>query len=149
MGEDKQIFGKIDERKKIFDFLLGEEWLRLKPYRCTAGALTIGVGRNLDAKGISVTESFMLLLNDIEEHERFLEEHVPGYRAMTVKRKCALNSMVHALGRRGFLNFTCMRAALEAGDWPRAALELRDSKWYRTPELTARVDRLARMIKEG
>ncbi|NBW16869.1 MAG: lysozyme, partial [Caulobacteraceae bacterium] len=26
---------------------------RLKPYRCTAGKLTIGVGRNLDDRGIT------------------------------------------------------------------------------------------------
>jgi len=28
--------------------LVRHEGLRLKPYRCTAGRLTIGIGRNLD-----------------------------------------------------------------------------------------------------
>ena len=32
--------------------LVQHEGLRLKPYRCTAGKLTIGVGRNLEDKGL-------------------------------------------------------------------------------------------------
>jgi len=37
----------------LSDALIRDEALRLKPYRCTAGKLTIGVGRNLDDRGIS------------------------------------------------------------------------------------------------
>ena len=37
------------------------EGLRLKPYRDTAGKLTIGVGRNLDDVGVSEAEAFALL----------------------------------------------------------------------------------------
>ena len=38
---------------------------KLMPYKCTAGKLTIGVGRNLEARGISKDESDLMLRNDI------------------------------------------------------------------------------------
>jgi lysozyme len=38
---------------KLIAELVKDEGLRLKPYKCTAGKTTIGVGRNLDDVGIS------------------------------------------------------------------------------------------------
>ncbi|MFA6660842.1 MAG: lysozyme, partial [Bacilli bacterium] len=38
---------------RIKEQLVRHEGLRLKPYRCTADKLTIGIGRNLDDCGIS------------------------------------------------------------------------------------------------
>ncbi|MFD2234837.1 glycoside hydrolase family protein, partial [Phaeospirillum tilakii] len=45
--------------------LIRDESLRLKPYRCPAGKLTIGIGRNLDDVGISREEAETLLDHDI------------------------------------------------------------------------------------
>ena len=39
--------------KTLSSSLVRDEGLRLKTYRCTAGKLTIGVGRNLDDCGIT------------------------------------------------------------------------------------------------
>jgi Phage-related lysozyme (muraminidase) len=39
------------------DQLIDHEGLKLEPYECTAGKLTIGVGRNLEDRGISVDEA--------------------------------------------------------------------------------------------
>ena len=50
--------------QKITDQLIRHEGLRLTPYRCPAGRLTIGVGRNLEEKGISEQEAMVLLEND-------------------------------------------------------------------------------------
>ena len=41
------------------------EGLRLKPYKCTAGKITVGVGRNLDDVGITEEEAMMMLHNDM------------------------------------------------------------------------------------
>lgn len=38
---------------KLEKDLIRDEGLRLKPYRCTADKLTIGVGRNLEDNGIN------------------------------------------------------------------------------------------------
>ncbi|WP_207930824.1 hypothetical protein [Candidatus Syntrophosphaera thermopropionivorans] len=45
--------------------LVIHEYLRLKPYRHTAGQLTIGIGRNLDVCGISQKEAYAVLDRDI------------------------------------------------------------------------------------
>jgi lysozyme len=47
--------------------LTTHEGLRLKPYLCPAGKLTIGIGRNLEGKGITKQEAIMLLEYDIQE----------------------------------------------------------------------------------
>jgi len=44
--------------KKIADQLILHEGLRLKPYHCPAGKHTIGIGRNLEDKGITEKEAF-------------------------------------------------------------------------------------------
>ena len=50
--------------------LILEEGLCLKPYRCSAGKLTIGVGRNLDDNGISKQEALFLFKNDVALAEK-------------------------------------------------------------------------------
>jgi lysozyme len=50
--------------KKLADQLIKHEGLRLKPYHCPAGKHTIGVGRNLEDKGITEKEAVILLEND-------------------------------------------------------------------------------------
>ena len=61
MSIDKDFHGKLAEQ------LTKHEGLRLKPYHCPAGKLTIGIGRNLEDKGITEKEARMLLENDIQE----------------------------------------------------------------------------------
>ena len=51
--------------KRLKDMLIRHEGLKLKPYLCTAGKLTIGVGRNIQDRGITYQEAMMLLENDI------------------------------------------------------------------------------------
>ncbi|MDY0127369.1 MAG: hypothetical protein RBR69_04500 [Candidatus Cloacimonadaceae bacterium] len=43
---------------RIKEQLVRHEGLRLKPYRCTAGKLTIGIGRNLNDCGITQSEAY-------------------------------------------------------------------------------------------
>ena len=49
----------------LIDSLKRHEGLRLKPYTCPAGKLTIAYGRNLDDVGVSKEEAHMLLYNDL------------------------------------------------------------------------------------
>ena len=57
--------------------LIRHEGLRLKPYRCTAGKLTIGIGRNLDDCGISQKEAYAMLERDIADCEQWLIDEIP------------------------------------------------------------------------
>ena len=65
-------------KNRIKAQLVRHEGLRLKPYRCTAGKLTIGIGRNLDDCGISQKEAYAMLERDILECEQRLLEEIPN-----------------------------------------------------------------------
>ena len=111
--------------QKVKEQLLRHEGLRLKPYRCTAGKLTIGVGRNLDGCGISRTEAYVLLENDIQNCEKQLLDEIPEiYNALDEVRKSVLLNMCFNMGITGLLSFQNTLAFIEVGDWERAATEL-------------------------
>ncbi len=63
--------------ERIREQLLRHEGLRLKPYRCTTGKLTIGIGRNLDDCGISQKEAYAMLERDIVDCEQWLIDEIP------------------------------------------------------------------------
>ena len=51
--------------KRMREQLILHEGLKLTPYRCTSDKLTIGVGRNLDDRGISEETAMQMLDEDI------------------------------------------------------------------------------------
>lgn len=112
----------------IMDMLYRHEGLRLKPYRDTVGKLTIGVGRNLDDKGITEQEATYLLRHDIDETWNALGK-IPAFKSLSRQRQAALVDMAFNLGIAGLMGFKRMWAALEAGDFETAAAEMLDSKW--------------------
>jgi len=79
---------------RIKEQLVRHEGLRLKPYRCTAGKLTIGIGRNLDDSGISQSEAHIMLINDIMNCEKQLQAKIPDiYDGLDEVRKSVLLNM--------------------------------------------------------
>jgi lysozyme len=132
--------------RSIEDQLILHEGLKLKPYRCTAGKLTIGVGRNLDDKGISRDEAMILLRNDIKDITGQLERY-SWFRALGPVRRKVLIDMCFNLGMAGLLGFQKMIEALERGDYERAANEMIYSRWYR--QVGERGRRLERMMRTG
>ena len=74
--------------------LVRHEGLRLKPYRCTAGKLTIGIGRNLDDRGISLKEAYAMLERDIVDCEQWLIDEIPEvYNKLDEVRQSVLLNM--------------------------------------------------------
>jgi len=120
---------------------------RLKPYRCTAGKLTIGVGRNLEDRGISREESAMLLANDIADMERELQRALPWVARLDEVRARVLVDMAFNMGIVGLLNFKRTLATVEAGDYQQAATMMLDSKWAK--QVGGRAERLSRMMLTG
>lgn len=128
--------------------LLRHEGLRLKPYRCTAGKLTIGVGRNLEARGISQQEADMLLENDILDCERQLLDSIPMvYEGLNETRQNVLINMCFNLGLKGLLNFKNTLSHIEAGDWERAANGMLASRWAK--QVGLRAIELAEQMRKG
>lgn len=120
---------------------------RLKPYHCTAGKLTIGVGRNLEDRGISREESAMLLANDIAAEERELLRALPWVATLDEVRARVLLDMSFNMGLVGLLGFRRTLAAVQAGQYQQAATMMLDSKWAQ--QVGTRAERLARMMATG
>lgn len=127
--------------------LIRHEGLELKPYVCTGGKLTIGVGLNLE-DGITREEALYLLWSRIGQCIRDLQTFRWWYHLDEARRN-ALIDLRYNLGPTRFRGFKRMLAALEAHDWPQAAAEMRDSKWAREDVQPERSERLIRMMETG
>jgi len=150
---------KID-LDKLKDQLIEHEGLHLKPYRCPGGYWTIGVGRNLEGKGITSEEAVelfkhgikksqasMLLENDIDECIANLKSIFPHFKRLKEGRQRALIDMRFNLGPSRFRTFKKMIAALHKRDYYSAAREMLDSRW--ASQVGRRAHRLAKMMEEG
>lgn len=131
----------------LIEQLKRHEGMRLKPYKCTAGKLTIGYGRNLEDKGISKHEAELMLSNDIHEVQDELTKRLPVYFKLNQARKDALANMGFNLGVTGLLKFKKMISALESGDYNLAAAEMLDSRW--ASQVGQRSKELAEQIRTG
>ncbi len=113
---------------RIIEQIKQHEGLKLKPYRCTSGKLTIGYGRNLEAKGISKGEAESMLLSDIAEVEERLVR--AGFLSgLNDARKAVLINMAFQLGFNGLSRFRNMLAAVQSEQYVLAASEMLDSLW--------------------
>ncbi|WP_036591240.1 glycoside hydrolase family protein [Oceanospirillum maris] len=126
--------------------LKAHEGLRLKPYRCTEGKLTIGVGRNLEDRGITEDEALYLLANDVDDVLKRLQE-VSVFNQLDTARQAVLANMAFQLGFSGLSKFRRMWAALETEHYDQAAMEMMNSRWaVQTPN---RAYQLSVMMREG
>lgn len=109
------------------------EGLRLKPYKCTAGKLTIGYGRNLDDVGISQAEADMLFERDFAKAEadarRLCKEFDIDVDSLIEQRFYVLTDMMFNLGYSRLSKFKKLLYALKTGSYETAAREMLDSNW--------------------
>lgn len=123
------------------------EGLKLKPYECPTGYITIGYGRNIQQNGITLAEAEMLLDNDIERVIKELEKWPSVFNELSENRKAALIDMSYNLGFNKLFQFRNFLAALQKKDFDLAAKEMLDSKW--AAQVGNRATVLASMMKEG
>lgn len=127
--------------------LTRDEGLRLKPYRCTAGKLTIGVGRNLDDVGISQGEAEIMLRNDIDRATEGLDREIPWWRALDPVRQRVMVNMAFNLGIRGLVGFKNTMELIRCGEYLDAAQHMLATKWAK--QVGPRAERLALMMRDG
>lgn len=130
----------------IKEMLTLHEGLELKAYKCTAGKITIGVGRNVEELGITHDEAMYLLSNDIERVVAELKANVPAYDSLSDVRKSVLIDMCFNLGISRFLQFKNFLAAVEGGEFVTASAEMLDSRWAN--QVGQRAHRLSKMMLE-
>jgi len=115
--------------KELTRWLEHHEGVRLKPYYCTSGKLTIGVGRNLEDVGISRSEAQFMLENDIIRVMKQMDESIPFWRELSQVRQLVLLDMAFNLGVFGLTKFRNTLALLEAGEYEAASEEMLNSRW--------------------
>lgn len=132
--------------QKLTELLIEHEGLRLKPYRCPSGKLTIGIGRNLEDVGITKAEAMFLLANDIKRVSAELNAF-DWFKGLDPVRQLVLMDMCFNLGLSNLLKFKKMISALERGDYDKAHVEMLDSLW--ATQVGSRAWKLAKMMKHG
>lgn len=128
--------------------LIEHEGWENKPYRCPEGALTIGVGHNLDAKGLCDDAIFVQLDYDIVEAKRGAAKVLERlWAGLDEVRQEVLVMMVFQLGEKGVSRFRKMIEAIGKKDYALAAREMLDSRWaQQTPN---RARELSKMMESG
>lgn len=127
------------------------EGLKLKPYICPAGVLTVGYGHTKNVKaGQTITEEKAeeLLEQDLEEFEKAVLKHVTV--KLNENQFAALVSFVFNLGAGNFKKSTLLKRVNE-GKHSEAAFEF--SRWNRAggkvlPGLSRRREMEARLYNE-
>lgn len=130
---------------QLSEMLLRHEGFMARPYRCTEGKLTVGIGRNLDEVGLSKPEALFLLDNDIIRLRKFLSKF-PWFNDLNPARQDALIDMAF-MGEGNFQEFHLMLRALENGRYEVAAMQMLASKW--ATQVGKRSTELAQMMREG
>lgn len=135
-------------RSEIKEMLIKDEGWRNKPYRCPAGKLTIGVGHNLDANGLSDDVIENILDEDIDAAEKFaIEVFGSAFHGFEVGRQMAIVGMIFQLGTGGFRKFHRTIKAMKEGRWGDAADYGMQSLWAK--QTPARARRVTEMLRTG
>jgi lysozyme len=122
-----------------------DEGLRLKPYRCTAGKLTIGYGHNLDDLGISQKVADIMLEEDAEIadtacYKIFGEQ----YENWSENRRLGWLNLAFNLGHGRLLQFRNTIRAARIEDWQEVEKGLRASLWFK--QVGKRAERVIKMV---
>ena len=132
---------------KMIDELVDHEGLELHPYEDSLGITTIGVGRNLEERGISEDEAFYLLKNDIEIiWDELISKH-PIVEELDAQRQMILLNMAFNMGVPRLGKFKKMWAAIESGDMEEASKQALDSRW--ADQVGRRAEELAERLISG
>jgi lysozyme len=102
---------------------------RFFPYKDSVGKLTIGYGRNLEDRGLSLAEAEFLLNNDIDDHGEELVEKLPWVTTLSFPRLSVLLDMAFNMGLPTLLTFKRTLSLIRFGDFQGASITMLASKW--------------------
>jgi len=145
----------MDKAKRM---LLVDEGLRLKAYKCTANAWTIGCGRNLSDRRITEEElqRYRTIGITREVALQWLDEDVQVARKICVdifgelfdswseNRQLGWINLAFNLGRTRLLKFKNTIRAARIEDWFEVENGLRQSLWFK--QVKSRAERVIGMI---
>lgn len=117
-------------------------------YLDSEGFITIGVGFLIDERkggGLDDEEIDFILAHRIKKKMAELDARLPQWNTYPENARRAVLNMAYQLGVSGLLAFRKTIAALDAGDYAKAADEALDSRWAKqTPNRATKVTALMR-----
>ena len=116
---------------KLIEQLKRHEGVKLKLYTCSAGKLTIGVGRNIQDNGITMEEAEYFLQNDIAEARSQLLHAFPWMGELNDARISAMINFTFNVGIGTVKKFEKALAALKEKNYDEAANQMMKSLWAR------------------
>ena len=138
------------------------EGLRLQPYRCSRGKLTIGIGRCVETNPLTAEEvkvvgdwkhgitrgaAVYLLRNDLKRVYQALKKRIDFFGDLDDERQYALIDMGFNLGVEGLLRFRKMLKHLKNKHYQEAAEECLNSQYAKC--VGKRAERIANILKTG
>ena len=131
-------------RTRLRNTLIRHEGLKLLPYKCTAGKVTLGVGRNIEDRGISKETAMQMLDEDIELCLNELMERLNYFETLPTEVQETLVNLCFNMGISRLMKFQLMLGAIQAGQYELAAKELLDSRYAR--QVGKRAEELAAIL---
>ena len=156
------------DKDLLMQKLVAHEGMRLDVYKDTLGINTIGIGRNLDDRGITkdeldwmdipnmdaiyeygITEADAVYLaqNDVQIVEEELVRSHPCVEELDAVRQLVLVDMAFNLGVPRLSKFKKMWAAIHENKFDVAAKEMLDSRWAN--QVKSRSTKLAHAMHRG
>ena len=156
------------DRTHYIEKLIKHEGIVLNVYKDSLGIDTIGIGRNLEDRGITqeelddldipsidhvyeygITEedAVYLATNDIEIVEEELGRAHSCIEDLDAVRQLVVMDMAFNMGVPRLCKFKKMWAAIHAGDYNTAAVEMLDSRW--ATQVGTRAIKLSKAMEEG
>ena len=135
------------DKNALIEQLKRHEGVKHFPYVDTAGKMTIGAGRNLTDRGITIGTINQLLAEDIIIVTTELDNHYPEWCYLSENRQLVLANMTFNLGMPRYLTFERFWAALRQGQWELASQEMLRSRWAR--QVGDRALELSELMKNG
>lgn len=111
------------------------------------GNLTIGVGHNLSANGLSQKIRDIILDDDIRAATVSLEAYIPWVMGLDSVRQGVLLNMVFNMGIKGLAGFTETLENIKSSNYETAKQSMLKSKWAK--QVGKRADRLALQMQNG
>ena len=127
--------------------LIRHEGRREYPYKDSRGITTIGVGYNIEERGLPHDIIDMLFDRTVTEAVQECARVFDFFENLDEVRRACLTNLMFNMGRPRLLTFQNMIAALGRGDYDRAADEMRDSRWY--AQVGNRAEELCRQMRTG
>ena len=132
-----------------------EEGRRYKPYKCSEGFWTYGIGHKMTSDELKtcatrteVSDSAIDRMFESDKQKAINAASKYGwFKNLNEPRQAVVISMIFQMGEAGFSKFQMVREYLLRGEYIEAASEMLDSRWAKqTPN---RAKRHARQMRTG